>query len=328
MRALVRRGDSVSLDSLRPEPALDEGFALVKPSAAALNMLDVAVARGAGPDPAFEGVLGHQVVGTITETPRGERRFASGDRVVANPGFACGRCDMCRGGLANHCREGATLGVRSLDGCVAELVRVPIQCVIRTPESLSEEAALASCALAAALQIVQAVHIETKPYVTVLGDNLVGLFAAQVMSARNTAVRLLGASERALSLCEKWGLKHRPLHEAGRRADQDVVVDCVGTPESFNTCVRLVRPRGRIVLKAAFSMPGETTPRRDLLSIVENEIEIIGSRSGSLPEALSILERGEVQHDGLFSRRLTLDDATEALAAAADPAQTGVLVKV
>ncbi len=35
------------------------------------------------------------------------------------------------------------------------------------------------------------------------------------------------------AICEKWGIKHRHANDVGRRADQDIVVDCTGLDEGL-----------------------------------------------------------------------------------------------
>jgi threonine dehydrogenase-like Zn-dependent dehydrogenase len=119
----------------------------------------------------------------------------------------------------------------------------------------------------AVLQLGHAVRLDGKTFVTVLGDGPVGLLTAQIMAGRNASVRLLGRHEARFSLAERWGVKHRHESEVGRRHDQDIVIDCTGSPSGLALASRLVRPRGTIVIKGpphADALPEEKLWPADL----------------------------------------------------------------
>jgi threonine dehydrogenase-like Zn-dependent dehydrogenase len=191
------------------------------------------------------------------------------------------------------------------------------------PQSLDDETAAFAWLVGCAVHAAQLVKAERPQYVTVLGDSVEGLLTAQAIAHHNTRVRVLGTRPDRLALCEKWsgGLKHRPLADAGRRRDQDAVIDCTGTAESLSTALQLVRPRGTIVLPRP---PGPA----DLSPVVEHEVTLIGSRAGSLAQALSMLARAEIDVASLIGRRFRLADAAAAFAVAADPGALRPLVDV
>jgi alcohol dehydrogenase len=148
------------------------------------------------------------------------------------------------------------------------------------------------------------------------------LLAGQVMVRLNASVRVLGTAPDKYGLCEKWGIKHRHLCEVGRRADQDIVVDCAGSPGSLALAMQLVRPRGKIVLCA----PPPAGAHPSLAPVVEHELEIIGARAGSIPDALAALARADVDVLPLITRRARLGDGPAALLAAAAPDQIKVVL--
>ena len=76
-----------------------------------------------------------------------------------------------------------------------------------------------------------------------------------VMAKLNASVRLVGRYSEKLAVCEKWGIKHRHVDDVGRRSDQDIVVDCTGSPDGLDLALRLVRPRGTVVLKTLLKAP-------------------------------------------------------------------------
>src|SRR5690606_629572 len=157
--------------------------------------------------------------------------------------------------------------------------------------------------LAAALHAARQLHLEGRPYITVLGDGRLGLLCAQAMAQLNASVRVVGRHPEKMNLCEKWGIRHRHVDDVGRRQDQDVVVDCTGSPTGLDLALQLVKPRGRILLKTTVA---PTSRLVDLSPIVINEIEVIGSRCGSIPDAIEALAAKRIDVVSLISRRYRL----------------------
>jgi len=317
MKALVREGGRTRFDERRADPAPGEGEALVRVRRAALDLVDALVGGGRGPDPDFEGVLGRQFVGVVESVADGGDESLVGARICGNADIVCGACDLCRAGLRAHCRNRRTIGVSGRDGACAELLCLPTTNLVSLPDALDDDAALLAPSLAAALQAVQQLHIQGKPYITVLGDTVVALLTAQLMSRLNASVRVLGDSEQRLARCEQWGVQHRLASEVGRRADQDAVVDCTGSSEGLRLATQLVRPRGKVLVKsfaASAARSGDADALRNAVAtLLEGELEILGSRQGPLHDAVQALSMGEVEVEGLIRRREPPSRAAPAL---------------
>jgi len=235
-----------------------------------------------------------------------------GQRVVGTINCVCGQCDLCTGGLSNHCRKRTVLGIAGRDGCFADAFALPLVNLLPVPDGITDEQAVFTEPLAAAYNILQQLRIEGRPYVTVLGDGRLGLLVAQVMAALNATVRMVGKHPAKLRHCDRWGIRHRALDEIKPRQDQDIVVDCTGSADGIALAMQMVRPRGRIVLKTTMAGPQPV----DLSPLVVDEIQVIGSRCGPFPRALTALAAGEVDVTSLISRRFDLADGAEAFAAA------------
>jgi threonine dehydrogenase-like Zn-dependent dehydrogenase len=317
MRALVCDGNDARLSLSHPEPGVHPGETIVRTRLAAVSPMDLELCRGLL---GFTGVPGHQFVGVVEGTGGAVKR------VVGSIHCACGACDLCRAGLAAHCRNQTILGVRGRDGCLAERFSLPAANLCEVPHGIDDDLAVFVIPVASAIQTARQLAIEKAPYITVLGDGVAGLIMVQVLAKLNASVRLLGWRPTRLALCERWGAKHRLAAEAGRRADQDVVVECTGTPEAMALALELVRPRGKVVLKSVrMRRPGEEP---DLSPVVLKEIQLIGSGIGPVGEAMGMLLRREVDVLSLLGRRTRLDEGASLLRAAADPDALQVLVDV
>ncbi len=304
-----------------PQPGVDE--AVIRPLRMGVCATDLEICRGYM---GFTGVLGHEFVGVVEQVGKKSAKDWIGKRVVGTINCVCGKCDMCRGGLPEHCRDRTVLGIAGRDGCFADLFTLPLRNLLEVPEHVDDDHAVFTEPLAAAYQIVRQLTIEGRPFVTVLGDGRLGLLCAQVMSQLNATVRCVGKHTDKLALCEKWGVKHRLLEDVGMRADQDIVVDCTGSASGLGTAMRMVRPRGKIVLKTTVA-PNAKNPPVDLSPLVVHEIQLIGSRCGPFTEALSALSQQKVDVLSLISRRAKLADGVDALNTAAQPDIVKVLLE-
>lgn len=332
MRALEYDGSAVRLNPSRPSPEMTPGDAIVRPHRVAASAMDALIAgvdQRAGVAQrlnGFIGVLGRSFVGTVEQVSNDAARPLIGKRVVGSAVTWCGRCDMCTAGFRMHCRHRTMLGIHGRDGCLAEHLTIPATNLHMVPAAIDDDSAVFVNYLAAALQTVRQLTIQGKPYITVLGDGPLGLLMAQVTARLNASVRLLGQHQQKLSKCEKWGIKHRHVDEVGRRADQDIVIDCTGSADGLATAMSLVRPRGTVVLKSLLG-PGAMT-EADLSAIVLNELHMIGSWCGPLDEAIMELQRGTIDVVSLISRRMKLDEGLSILTTAARPEIITVLVDV
>ena len=131
---------------------------------------------------------------------------------------------------------------------------------------------------------------------------------------------LVGKHEEKLSFCEKRGLQCRHLDDMVLKPQWDIVVDCTGSTSGFETAVKLLRPRGTLVLKSTFMADAPI----DLSLLVINEITLVGSRCGPFQEAINEIAAERVVVNGLITAQYKLADGVEALAKAKAPNQIKV----
>lgn len=309
MDAIVARAHQPVLSD-SSAPSCGPGQALVRVRLAGDVPAWVSSAAGQAPD---GSVLGRDLVGMVSEVggdaPAGVRERLRRARVVCSPMVACGACDMCKAGVSQHCREGGTLGSLGVPGSMAATVAVPWRNLSLVPEGLADEAALLAGPLSRAVHAARMIRMEGKVFVTVLGDNLAALLAVQAIARLNATVRLLGWEPAAFGRAEKWGVQHRHAKEVGRRRDQTVVVDCVGSSASMDLALGMLRPRGTLIM-AAEPQAGASV---DLSPVVRGELELIGASFGSVADALPMLASGEVETAGLVEVRTRPSEAPRLL---------------
>jgi 2-desacetyl-2-hydroxyethyl bacteriochlorophyllide A dehydrogenase len=313
VKALWLEDGQLSVREIDVPPA--DGEALVRVTLSGICGTDLELARGYYP---YTGVIGHEFVGEVVHA--GEPEWV-GERVVGEINAACGSCPMCRRGLPTHCGARTVLGIVARDGAHAEHVRVPVANLHRVPDGVPDEAAVFTEPLAAALEILEQVHIRPGDRVLLVGAGRLGQLVGRVLALTGAHVRALARYERQVELLAAGGVTCIAEDEVGERC-WDVVVEATGSPSGLETARAALRPRGTLVLKSTYR--GEVT--LDLAPFVVDEITIVGSRCGPFAPALELLERGAVDPVPLIEARYPLARAIEAMEAAALPGAMKVLL--
>lgn len=301
MKALVFDGE-LSLSEI-PEPRVPVGEALVKVLMAGICNTDVEISRGYMN---FRGVPGHEFVGVVETSPD---PGLIGARVVGEINAGCGKCSWCRASLERHCPNRTTLGIVGRDGAFAEYLTLPVRNLIPVPDGVSNEQAVFTEPLAAALEILEQVKIRPADRVLVIGDGKLGLLICMVLRLTGCRLTLMGKHPEKLRIFENMGgavITPAELLETAERFD--VVVEASGHPSGWDTAVRRVKPRGTLVLKSTYHGSLSFNPA----PLVIDEITVVGSRCGQFEPALRIMEHGLADPTVLVSEIFPFSDAEEA----------------
>jgi threonine dehydrogenase-like Zn-dependent dehydrogenase len=170
------------------------------------------------------------------------------------------------------------------------------------------------------------VRVEPETRVAVVGDGKLGLLCAQALKATGAGVTLVGRHDSKLEIARGRGvrtLKAGELPDSYARAF-DVAVEASGSPAGIETALRLLRPRGTLVLKSTF----HGTTELNAAPVVVDEISIIGSRCGRFPAALELLRRDAVEVDALVSEEFPLSEGVRAMERAAAPGVLKVFIRM
>lgn len=323
MRAVViESGKAIVKDVPQPAPA--SGEVLIQVRLAGICSTDLEILKGYG---GYTGILGHEFVGTVVS---GSATLAK-KRVVGEINCVCGKCDMCASGLSNHCRNRTVLGIQARPGCFAEFVTLPERNCLQVPDSVTEEEAVFAEPLAAAIQVTRQIKIEPRMNVAVLGTGRLGLLVAQVLARTSCKLTAVGRNLGTLAMMDKKRIRNAAIADLHQWGTFDVVVDCTGSPDGLPLALRLVRPRGTVVMKTTCA--GRADRRSDvadadLTPLVVNEVSLIGSRCGPMRDALNMLARKEIDVTSMITRQLPLSEGPAALSLAAEPGHIKVLLKI
>jgi threonine dehydrogenase-like Zn-dependent dehydrogenase len=319
MRALRFEDGGLRLADV-PAPSR-EGEALVRVRLAGVCNTDLEIVRGyAG----FRGTPGHEFVGTVESAPGAPQ--LEGRRVVGEINAGCGACEVCRAGDPRHCPARTVLGIHGRDGAFAEYLQLPSANLLPVPDELTDERAVFAEPLAAAVGITERVRVEPEARVAVVGDGKLGLLCAQALKVMTGArVTLVGRHASKLDIARRRDIETFKAEELPATFDRafDLTVEASGSPRGFEAALRLLRPRGTLVLKSTFHGATEL----NAAPVVVDEISIVGSRCGRFAPALELLSRGAVDVDGLVHEEFPLAEGVRAFERAAEPGVLKVLLR-
>ncbi len=308
---LEDRNVTLRTDLTVPDPAAGEARLRVR--YAGICSTDHGLIRGMYP---FTGIPGHEFVGTVEDGPE----EWAGRRVVGVISASCLECAACRAGRTGHCPRRTVLGIQDRNGTFAEFAALPVVNLHAVPDSLASETAVFVEPLAAALEILEQVHVRPSDCVLLVGPGKLGQLVARVLALTPCALTVAARSEHSA--------RRLPDGIATCRPDDvppgafDVVVECTGAAEGFAVARRAVRPAGTLVLK---STHGHDTPF-DLTMAVVDEITVVGSRCGPFQPAIDLLASGRVDPSPLLDGAFPIDDAMRAIDVSREPGVLKVLL--
>jgi (R,R)-butanediol dehydrogenase/meso-butanediol dehydrogenase/diacetyl reductase len=263
----------------------------------------------------FPLILGHEFSGVISEIGENVSGWSIGDRVTANGTLSCGKCESCIHGNYNVCEKLGFLGV-SRDGAFAEYVEVEAARLFSIPPAVSlKEAVLAeplACGIHAAKQLGDLDGLD----VAVVGSGIIGLsafFAAKRHGARDVLVAGVGKERR--ELLEKYGALYFDINDGdiakfvseqsvGRMFD--IVYECVGTQEALDSCISILKPRGRLMIMGVYERP----PIFRMNDFQEGERRLLTSQAHTdeISEVLRYIGENEINVRELITREISLDN--------------------
>ena len=285
-------------------PKMNSNEALIKMSMVGICNTDLEITKGYM---GYKGILGHEFVGIVEKVENQKDKDLIGKRVVGEINLGCGNCNWCNQGLSRHCPNRSTLGILNKEGCFAQYLTLPVSNLLIVPDSIPDEVAVFTEPLAAALEILEQLHIKPYEKVAVLGDGKLGLLIALALNASNIDINLIGKHQNKLDIAKNQGINTELLSNIKIEKKYDVVIEATGSVSGFETSIALVKPRGILVLKSTIASEKDL----NLAPVVIDEITILGSRCGQFAPALRLMEKNIINFSPLISKILPFNQAIE-----------------
>lgn len=283
--------------------------------------------------------LGHELSGEVVEVGKAVGNFKPGDRVTMAYSASCGECYMCRVGQTAHCTTtgkavyGFGTAFGNLNGTQAEYLVIPYADAhaIRVDGALADEQVLTlSCNLPSALIANRLADVRLGESLAVVGLGPTGIMSLELALHRGPG-RVLAfdpVPHRREYAKERFGVEVFDPGDPGalERVRQvtgglgvDKVIEIVGTPESLQLSLDLVRPGGTVAAIGVFTSDQFNLNLADVfLRDLTLHMNGFANVQPYLWEAHRLLLEGVIDPRPLFLHRFSLDQVGEAYRVFAD----------
>lgn len=331
MKALVYHGPGKRSWEEVPAPQLiDPTDVIARVDTTTICGTDLHILKGDVPEVEAGRILGHEAIGTITEVGSAVTDLKVGDRIIIPAVSSCGKCSYCKANQQSHCQSnpggiGWIFGYM-IDGTQAEYVRVPFAetSVHVVPDGLDDEEVLfLTDALPTGFEI-GILNGNTKPgdTVAVIGAGPVGLGAimtanlcgaGRVITVDMDENRMdkaleLGATDKVNASDPDFLEKIKALSNDGLGVD--VAIEAVGVPQTFDTCLKIVRPYGTVANAGVHGKPVELPLNAMWISNVSINMGLVNCNTvGNL---LNMVKSGRLDAKKMATHYFTFDQFEEA----------------
>ena len=285
-------GHSSTGQTQAPNPGPDD--VLLKVRMVGLCGSDLNSYRGKNPLVTYPRIPGHEISAEVValgdSVPHG--KFAPGAAVTLSPYSSCGKCPSCRRKRFNACQFNQTLGVQR-DGALTEFIAVPWTKLLSAPGLSTRELCLVE-PLTVGYHATSRGRVEPSDTVLVLGCGTVGLGAIAAAEHKGARVIAVDVDDKKLALARRAGAhetinaRTHPTTEIAQltHGGPDVVIEAIGTPETFRSAVDLVAFTGRVV----YIGYAKEAVAYDTRLFVQKELDILGSRNATEADFAGVIE--------------------------------------
>jgi hypothetical protein len=343
MRATIMpRAHEVRIDNVPDAAIQDPTDAVIRITRACICGSDLWPYNG-GPN--VEGQrMGHEAIGVVEEAGSGVEKIKRGQVVIMPFADSDGTCLFCEEGLTTACVHRGFFGNGTgLDGAQAEALRIPFADGTLYPLDVGEDDSLMPSLLTLSDVMGTGHHaavtarVRRGGTVAVVGDGAVGICG--VIAARRLGAEqiiIMGRHPDRIALAKEFGATH-VVSERGQEAIERVreltggfgvqsVLECVGTEQSMDTCMGIVRPGGavgRVGVPHYEAIPGAQQMFYDNVIVAGGPAPTRAYIDELLPDVLE----GRIDPGRVFDRTVDLDGVPDGYRAMNDREALKVMVR-
>ena len=319
-----------------PIPKLGEKDILIRVYRVGLCGTDVGVYHGYIPAK-LPVTLGHEFSGIISKLGSPSLGgFKEGDPVTAVGGWGCGNCEYCQKGTPQFCKDRNALG-RTVDGCMAEYVRVDYRAVYRLPPHVSLDEGQNFLNIACVIRGFKKFPLQLGNKIVIFGAGNMGLIMLQILKiAGASQVVAVDAIDFRLEMAKKFGASHIVNVMQGSPVQKildlfpnggDVVVEATGNPLSFQNACDVVKEGGALIVIGIFP---KKIKELDFSFLYQKEPVIYGSKGGEegYQEALKLLEEKRLNITPMVTHRFPLEETAKAFKTFEDKSENALRILI
>jgi L-iditol 2-dehydrogenase len=268
-------------------------------------------------------LLGHECAGEVVEAGEGVTSLKIGDRVALEPGVTCGRCEFCRTGRYNLCRDVRFFASPPVPGTLCEYVTHPADMCFKLPENVSTlEGALAE-PLAVGFHAARLAQAAPGKTAAILGSGCIGMstmlalrahgvgtvYITEPLAKRLERARSLGADE-AIDITRTDAVARITELTGGRGTD--IVIEASGSVDAAISACDIVARGGKIVM---IGISSAALYPLDFVKLIHKEvsIETVYRYRNCYPAAIRAIASG-LPMAKIMSHKFRFEETPEAFA--------------
>jgi L-iditol 2-dehydrogenase len=310
---LVGPGRIVIADVTAPRPA--EGVVVIQPEYAGICGTDVSFYLGHRVVP-YPFVLGHEIVGRVTAVEAKVTKLKIGQRVIVEPNYPCGSCQLCLKGRGAVCSQKGSMGV-NLPGCFAECVVAPAEFVWALPDCISDQDAATIEPLTVSMHALLQSGAQAGDTVVVLGCGVVGLLLIHAAVAMGVRVIAHDRFEDKLEMARGLGAliasERDGAAQVWERENVTTIFECAGVPATVEFALKEA-PRGaQVILLGLSSTPARFVPMRLVREGINIHTSMIYDHPADFAHAIDLVAKGTLHPACVVTHTYSFESIDQAL---------------
>jgi alcohol dehydrogenase len=316
----------------KPVPEVGPLDALMRVTTTTICGTDVHILKGEYP--VAKGLtIGHEPVGVIEKLGSAVKGYSEGQRVIAGAITPSGWSNACLCGVCSQDGAGTTHGWKAMggwkfgntiDGCQAEYVLVPdaMANLAVVPDGLTDEQVL-MCPdiMSTGFSGAESAGVRIGDIVAVFAQGPIGLCAAAgaKLSGASVVIGVDRLPDR-LRMAQQLGVDHvidasrvDPVEEIMRLTGGrgvDVSIEALGTQQTFEACLRVLRPGGTLSSLGVYSTDLTIPLGAFAAGLGDHRIVTTLCPGGKerMRRLMSVIESQRIDLGAMVTHRFKLDD--------------------
>lgn len=268
-------------------------------------------------------VLGHEASGVVVEVGKNVKSINVGDKVALEPGKTCGRCEFCKTGRYNLCKDVIFFATPPVDGAFQEYITHEEDLCFKLPKNVStlEGALVEPLAVGFHAAIQGKAHIGQTA--VVIGAGCIGLVSMMALKSMGVSnVHVVDILEKRLDKALELGAtsvinaKNKDvINEVMMLTNNngcDLVIETAGTEATTRQAIHMAKKGSNIVL-VGYSSSGEMTLPMSSFLDKELTFKTVFRYRNIYNMAIEAVSKGKVNLKGIVTNEFNLENLQNAM---------------
>ena len=263
-------------------------------------------------------ILGHEVAGTVVEVGSQVKSLKVGDRVALEPGIGCGKCEQCKEGKYNLCKDVIFFATPPVQGALKDYVVHPEDMCFKLPDNVSTKEGALVEPLSVGLHACRQGGVTLGNSVVILGAGCIGLCTLLSAKAFGAAeIIVVDLVEKRLEFAKKMGATHvingkeedviARVNELLRGKGADVVLETAGAPKTIYQTSLFAKPGGTVVL-VGIAVQNDLQYNFGQVMSKELTIKSVFRYRNLYPTAIAAISSGTIDVNQIVTHEFNFED--------------------